>query len=102
MVVASKVNDLIKYREIFGHPNFFKVFRAFYALSHIPEESQNNPLVLYMNRGSCIKYFERVFGHENEEVAIRFNELFVEPDGLPKMYNIDIFRFYYVMSTIFE
>ena len=90
MVVATKVHDLIAFRLIFGAPNFFKLFRAFYALCHVPEECQNNPLVIHMNRNSCVKNFERVFGHDNEEVAIRFNELFVEPEGLPKMYNVDI------------
>ena len=101
MVVATKVHDLIAFRLIFGAPNVFKLFRAFNALCHVPEECQNNPLVIHMNRNSCVKNFERVFGHDNEEVAIRFNELFVEPEGLPKMYNVDIFRFYHVMSTIF-
>ena len=39
MVVAQKVHDLIAFRMIFGGPNFFKLFRAFYALCLIPEES---------------------------------------------------------------
>ena len=67
MVVATKVHELIAFRTIFGGPDFFKLFRAFYALSHVPEEAQNNPLVIHMNSSSCIKYFEKVFVHDNKD-----------------------------------
>lgn len=41
MLLVSKedTDELIKYRAFFGPPNFFKIFRAFYKLSNIPEDA---------------------------------------------------------------
>jgi len=41
MIHISKEDsdELIKYRNFFGAPNFFKIFRAFYKLANIPEDA---------------------------------------------------------------
>ena len=41
-----------------------------------------------------------MFGVNNDELALRFGMLFVEPPGLPKLNKIDIIRFYEVVNCI--
>jgi hypothetical protein len=76
IIGEHKVRKLVKFREQFGSPTFFKVFRAFYKLSLITFETQNNPLALYMTRQSCIRGFKEVVGLDVEELAARFFALF--------------------------
>jgi hypothetical protein len=47
-----------------------------------------------------IRNFESVFGINNEEIAVRFFRLFIAPLGQPKMYKIDICRWYYVIQHL--
>jgi hypothetical protein len=123
----SKIDALITFRKHFGSPNYFKLFRAFYKLSVITSETQNNPFSLYMDRNSVIRGFKEVFGVENEEVAIRFYHMFVMTDGEmvfrtnprkidieskaykleeaaqePRSYQVDILRFYHICQLLFD
>jgi hypothetical protein len=41
----------------------------------IPEEAQNNPFAIYMDRLSTIRGFQEVFGIKEDEVAIRFYKM---------------------------
>jgi hypothetical protein len=94
------IYDLIQSRQYFGAPNFFRIFRIFYQLSNVPEDTQNNPFALYLDEASMIRNFESVFGINNEEIAVRFFRLFIAPLGQPKMYKIDICRWYYVIQHL--
>jgi hypothetical protein len=47
-------------------------------LCHIPDDAQNNPLILYMDENSVLKGFRATFGIQNEEIALRFYKLFTE------------------------
>lgn len=76
LIGESKIKKLVAYRELFGAPSFFKIFRAFYKLSHITPDTQNNPFALYMDRASCLRGFAEVFDIEVEEIAVRFFRVF--------------------------
>lgn len=62
LVDEKKVYDLIWYRTFFGNPNFFKIFRAFYKLANVPEDAQNNPFAMFLDKNSLMRSFEEVFG----------------------------------------
>jgi len=97
LINETAIYELLRFRAHFGPPNFFRVFRLFYSLSIIPEDAQNNPFALYLDEASILRNFESVFGVNNEEVAIRFFRLFISPLGQPKMYKIDLCRWYFVI-----
>ena len=80
IIPEYKITKLIEYRNFFGSPTFFKIFRAFYKLSNIPYETQNNPFALYMDRESCIRGFKEVFDISFEEIAVRFYKMFTLSD----------------------
>lgn len=65
------------FRQNFGSPNFFRLFKIFYYLSQIPKDAQNNPFLIFIDRKSICKNFYRVFGEQNDEIAIRIYNLFV-------------------------
>lgn len=64
------------YKEHFGPENFFNIFKCFYQLAHVPENAQNNPAELYIDRSSMVKGFKITFGIDFEEVAVRVFNLF--------------------------
>lgn len=39
LINEAQVHELISYRQFFGGPNFFRVFRIFYKLANIPEDA---------------------------------------------------------------
>jgi len=55
-----------------------------------------------MDKASILKGFSDVFGIDNEEIAIRFSILFIQPLSLPKEYKIDILRYFFVVKSICE
>jgi len=61
----------------FGIENYLKLFHIFYVLSQVTEETQNHPLLLFMDQRSVVKGFRFIFDIDIEEVAIRFYTLFV-------------------------
>jgi len=46
-----------------------------------------------MDENSSARGFKYIFGIEMEEVAIRFYRMFVEPQGMPRMVYVDVYRF---------
>lgn len=75
-ISEQEVRALHDYRKDFGQELFFKLFRAYYKLCVIPEDAQNNPFGIYMDRQSAIRGFEEIFGIKEEEIAVRFCKLF--------------------------
>ena len=69
-------------------------------LSKIPSDAQNNPFAMYMSQRSCIRGFKFVFGIDIEEVAIRFYNLFVDQEAVPRVYEIDVVQFFNTALTI--
>jgi hypothetical protein len=100
LVPAEAVYELHKYKEHFGLENFINIFKTFYYLCDIPHDAENNIFALSINQNSINRGFDTVFGIDIEEVSIRFFNLFVEPQGKPKMTNIDILRFFYVVMQL--
>ena len=76
LIPGTEVTALNKYKDHFGKPNFFRLFRAFYKMCQIPKEAQNNPLGIFMDKHSVIRGFKEVFEIDNEEIAIRFYKIF--------------------------
>lgn len=83
-VSDDQINELVEYRQFFKDPTFFKIFRIFYALSIVPEDVQNNPFLLFLDKESILKNFYKVFGVDNEEIAIRFYCLLLKVKGKQK------------------
>mmetsp|Transcript_4613 Transcript_4613/g.7021 ORF Transcript_4613/g.7021 Transcript_4613/m.7021 type:complete len:184 (+) Transcript_4613:971-1522(+) len=102
LISETKVYELINYRQTLGEANFFRVFRSFYKLSNIPEDAQNNPFALTMDKASILRGFRSVFGISNEEMAVRFSVLFIQPLGLHKEYKTDLLRFLFVVQNLCE
>jgi hypothetical protein len=48
-ITLDQVRELLGYRDKFGLPSFLKIFRAFYLLSKIPRDMENNPFALVMD-----------------------------------------------------
>lgn len=71
-IPEDQIAELIEYRKFFKDPQFFKIFRMFYALAVVPEDVQNNPFLLFIDKESVIRNFHNVFDEDNEEIAIRF------------------------------
>lgn len=76
VVPGTDITALNKYKDHFGKPNFYKLFRSFYKMCQIPKEAQNNPLGIYMDKNSVVRGFKEVFDIDNEEIAIRFYKVF--------------------------
>jgi len=93
-VVAEHVKELRFYKEHFGLDNFFNIFYIFYHLAHIPKDAENNVFSLYIDQSSIVRGFCHMFGVPIEEVALRFFNLLIEPEGKTKVYKIDVLRFY--------
>ena len=89
-----QISDFISFRAFFGNFNFFKIFRSFYRLANVPADAQNNPFSLRLDKNSLRRSFKDVFGIDNNELAIRFLQMFTDSIGLPKMHKVDIIRFY--------
>lgn len=100
LVNDDNVYKLVEHRSFFGPANFFRVFRIFYQLAVIPEDAQNNPFALTLDENSTVRNFESAFGIKNEEIAVRFFKLFMAPLGEPKLYHIDIMRWYFVIQNL--
>ena len=66
----------------------------------MPVDCENNIFAIYMDEFSIKRGFKTVFGVDIEEIHLRFFNMFVNPMGKPKMYKIDINRFYFVVQMI--
>ena len=100
LVNDENVYKLLEHRSYFGPANFFRVFRIFYQLAVTPEDAQNNPFALALDKNSVVRNFEGAFGIKNEEIAVRFFRLFVAPLGETKHYKIDIMRWFFVIQNL--
>ena len=102
LVDEKKIFDLVWYRSVFGNANFFRIFRSFYRLANIPEDAQNNPFAMFLDKNSLSRSFADVFGVENNELASRLACMLQESLDLPRLRKIDILRFYHILSELFE
>lgn len=97
----EQIRELFVAKKFLGIANFLNIFRAFYLLSEIPKDAQNNPFGIYMTQKSCLRGFKAAFGIDIEEVAIRFYQLFVsEGEGKQRIYNIDLIQWLNIMKKI--
>lgn len=72
----------------------------FYFMAKIPEDAENNPFAIYIDKKSCLKNFKHVFGIDNLEIATRFFILLSEPEDKKFTPHVGILRWFYICSKI--